>query len=459
MNLFTTPSSQFFLPLSSLNPLFTQLHDSLNDPNVGHKDRSLLEQTIWTKIKDVRKLNNEELLTHFIRFYESILLTPLTDSNIDDSFLYNVLIRLGDLNRYVQQPEVAARYYRRARNLIPSFGHAYNQLGLLTDSSSIYKRCYYYARAAKPSDRPFASADGNLRLIVNNLESDILNAVLDNLVNFEDIGERNLEPSTKLPQTASEWFCVIVVALYANNIGSVAKAFLNYFTDNWHPEAVSVQRDASPTSYCDTSSYLLLASHDIFLDSLRSSVQGKESIKSISLELRKIRSMLRSSQFVVDSGIEVSSNSNSNSSPSKATSSGSSQRVSGPDSSDTILSDSTTDWFDSTQRSRATSMNEFDQAALIHDYILRGFAPMNAVHDQLSFNQDSRISSIVNRIEESDDEQALISTPIEISEVASLLTRIKTKMDSLLPPIKKQSRNIALQSILSNVAAKNAGFE
>lgn len=461
MNPSITQSSNLYLPLNSLNPLCLQLHKSLSDPNVSQRERCNLEQSLWTKIKDTRKLDNEALLRHFIGFYQTILLAASKKTNLGDTLYYHVSIRLGDLNRYIKQFDVAGYYYCNARNLIPSYGHAYNQLGLLTDSTEIYKRCYYYARAAKSSERPLKNiADSNLRIAVNEVGCELLERIL----NYPDHIDAAAAKQVKLPETALQWFHAMVVAIYADNIKPIAKLFLRYLSENYSTQRSSVvSRDGSKTTtvYCDIESYLLLASHDILLDWLRLGSQGNQLIPALSSDLRKIRSSLQTILLSVKYELSNTSNDGSLGTSTRDLTSSSSKSAD-TDSSSAMLCESVPDSAEPFKPDLSASTisdrvlrEPSGERVMIHDYVLRGFGPLNRVHDELTFSMDPVELSKSRLMEQSNLDQASSQKFIESDQLVSILTRIKAKTDVLAPPVKRQTRNIALQSILSINDANN----
>ena len=92
--------------------------------------------------------------------------------------LYNIMIRIGDLNRYLNKSSVAESYYMSARKLDVFRGHAYNQLAINTPVSQHFKCIYYYCRAAKSCTEPIPIAETNLKLAVNRFDSGILKSII-----------------------------------------------------------------------------------------------------------------------------------------------------------------------------------------------------------------------------------------------------------------------------------------
>lgn len=449
MNPLISPTNSLFLPLNQLSPHCNRLLNSLHDGCTSRSERVLFEQTLWNEVKKIRALNDTSIFLYLIGYYHIVLYQVEKSTAQDDLFHYHVLIRLGDLNRYVERTDVAEYYYCNARNLFPFYGQAYNQLGLLTKPTNCYKCCYYYARAARSSDKPVNTiADSNLRIAVSRYNCEILNHILNDQPSLNDDGDIKYN---NLPQTAFEWFNVIVVAIYADNIQPIARMFLCFMNENF-----STQKDTTlhgtvqrTTIYCDRESYILLASLDILLDWLNLGSRCKELFLTLSTEFRQIKSCLnsiihsyQSKESVKDRSIDCSeTNSITSAIDSHRT------RLSG----NSMNSDSTLQ--DSTQASTidtSGSLNSSKPAALPHDYVLRGFNPLNSIHQELTFKRR------VEAVEDIDDNsigavksnrQNFIDTEI----LFQISVRLKSKLDGFGPLLRRKTRNIALESILSNM--------
>lgn len=454
MNPLISPNNSLFLPLSQLNPHCTRLLNSLNNGSVSQKDRISYEQTLWNEVKKIRALKDTSIFLYLIGYYHTILFQVASTYSPDDLFQYHVLIRLGDLNRYMERIDVAEYYYCNARNLFPFFGHAYNQLGLLTKPTNCYKCCYYYARAAKSSDRPLTTiADSNLRIAVSKYSCEILNHILND-VSCLDVGDGAVK--TKLPETAFDWFCVIVVAIYADNIQPIAKLFLCYLNENFSTQRATTVRDNVKTTiiYCDQDSYMLLACLDILLDWLRLGSQGKMLCPIITPELRRIRTCLQSiiasfNSDRIQSLSASSSNITTNITPQPAMDT-SSTRGSANLSNSSMQGSYFTSASDSSFRGALNKL-----PALPHDYILRGFGPLDGLHSELIFQAGNKAKTRGfddgKQFKDSSSDHRFI----ESDQLMQVLQRIRSKMDAFGPLIKKRTRNIALESILSNMSANN----
>lgn len=436
MNPLITPTNSLFLPLSQLNPHCNRLLNSLYDGRTGQKERLLYESTLWNEVKKIRALNDSSVFLYLIGYYHTILYHTRLPFTQKDLFQYHVLIRLGDLNRYLERVDVAEYYYCNARNLFPCFGHAYNQLGLLTDPSNCYKCCYYYVRAAKSTDKPLSTvADSNLRIAITKYSCETLNHIL----NYEsDINTSSTDRETdRLPKNAFEWFYVIVVAIYADNIQPITKIFLTYINENFSTQRSTTALDQinTTTIYCDRNSYILLACLDILLDWLKLGSQGKVLLPIAVPELRQIRTLLQTVYTSISKQNQLSiSNSCTNS----------------PGLTHVVCTNSTTldSTLTSTSDSPSRSSSNSKLPALPHDYVLRGFSPLDIVHRSLMFEQ----RGTENRDVCGDmNENLSCKRFIESAQLIQLLCRIKTKMSAFGPLIRRQTRNIALESILSSM--------
>lgn len=449
--LLISPTNSLFLPLNQLSPHCNRLLNSLHDGCTSRSDRILLEQTLWNEVKKIRALNDISVFLYLIGYYH-VLYQVAKSTDQDDLFQYHVLIRLGDLNRYVERTDVAEYYYCNARNLFPFFGQAYNQLGLLTKPTNCYKCCYYYARAAKSSDKPVSTiADSNLRIAVSRYSCEILNHILNEQPCSNNNGDIRYN---NLPQTAFEWFYVIVVAIYADNIQPIAKMFLSFMNENF-----STQKDTTlhgnvqkTTIYCDRGSYILLASLDILLDWLNLGSQGKDLFLALSTEFRQIKSCLqsiinsyRSRESFTHRSVDGKATSIATTIDMDAT------RLSG----NSMNSISTL--HDSTQASTTDtsgSSNSSKPPALPHDYVLRGFHPLDSVHRELYFKirveaKEDIDDNSIGLVES--NRQKFVDTEV----LFQISVRLKSKLDEFGPLLRRKTRNIALESILSNMNRNN----
>lgn len=459
MNPLITPASSLILPLSQLGPHCNRLLNSLNDGRTSQKERILYEQTLWNEVKKIRALNDTSIYLHLVGYYHTVLFQiPRVSVLEEDLFQYHILIRLGDLNRYLERADVAEYYYCNARNLFPHFGHAYNQLGLLTKPSNCYKCCYYYARAAKSSEKPLNTiADSNLRIAVSKYNCEILSHILnDDACIATKIDGGISESQEKLPETPFDWFYVIVVAIYANNIQPITKLFLCYINENFSIQRASVIQDGIKITdtYCDRESYMLLASLDILLDWLRLGSQGKAVCPRISTELRQIRSSLikiaGSFKAYSSRGSSEYSRSHNNSHSKLINSNILANR--GANFSDSISTTHDSSYNSATDSSK--NLHCVRLPALPHDYVLRGFSPLDSVHVDIYFKDKVRARGTIEDISTYCD-QSSNQEFIDTGQLLQIVDRLRRKLDAFGPVVRKQTRNIALESILSNLDRNN----
>lgn len=123
MNPLISPTSSLFLPLDQLNQHCQSLLVSLQDSNTSQKDLLLCEQTLWNEVKKIQDLKDKTTFLYLIGFYHSLLFriapTSLTTSLNNQQFHYNILLRLGDLNAFMEQNDVAKYYHSNAEAFFP----------------------------------------------------------------------------------------------------------------------------------------------------------------------------------------------------------------------------------------------------------------------------------------------------------------------------------------------------
>lgn len=124
--------------------------------------------------------------------------------------LYNILIRIGDLNRYLNKSSVAESYYMSARKVDVLRGDAYNQLAINTPHSQHFKCIYYYCRAAKSCAEPITIAETNLKLAINRFDSGILKSIIRCSATNQSTAHYRLKRTQCFPRTrcrhAFQWF-------------------------------------------------------------------------------------------------------------------------------------------------------------------------------------------------------------------------------------------------------------
>lgn len=476
MTSLVSSTSSLFLPLSQLNPYCAKLKNSLNDGGrTSQKDRLIYEQTLWNEVKKLRALNNKSIFSYLIGYYHTILhqltLNKQTSSfnQCDYEIYYHVLIRVGDLHRYLERVDLAFYYYSVARNLFPQFGHAYNQLGLLTEPSKCYKCCYFYARAANSSKKPLNTiAESNLRIAISKYNCKLVNEILscdtnvgESCVEIEDVdnlGEASPQIDRIFPRSASEWFYSMVVAIYGDNIQPIAKPFLVQLVKRLSNSRVNAIKDsiqkATLSNSRDKDLYILLSSLDILLDWLKLGSQSNSICQTIGDSLLQVRTQLHSI-IVSCKSLDSYQNAIINDSFCSTNSSKTTviERNSSLETARGIkpgCQDSNHSSFTNSSHSSEMSLIS-KQPALPHDYVLRGFRSLDKIHQGLLFDSSMRSRIEVNECSFIDEEISNQIGLIELKFLVRLMVRVKSKIDSFGTLIRKRTRNIALESILSNL--------
>ncbi|XP_074593947.1 uncharacterized protein LOC141849494 [Brevipalpus obovatus] len=214
----------------------TQHH--ANKTNQSSRSPCHLEIHLWAQLKKYIGANETVLVSYIHGFYAYLLqiVTLLLDSSCGDMYfmesaaigplhivskpspddfekskhlahvqllLYNVNIRLGDLNRYLKNIKMARHYYLQAREINPSRGHAYNQLALVS-TSDVLETLYFSVRASLATQDPVKNAEDTIKSLVK--KSSLINPNIgalfsDNVTMFE-------------PNKVSNWLRFIVLAVY-----------------------------------------------------------------------------------------------------------------------------------------------------------------------------------------------------------------------------------------------------
>jgi len=465
-----SPTDPLFLPLNQLNPYCLKLLASLQDITVNKKEIIALEQSLWKEVKKLKALRDKaNIITYLIGFYHTILFQIVKNNESDDIFQYHIIIRLGDLNRYLDRLDTAEYYYCNARNLFPNYGHAYNQLGLLTKSGNFYKSCYYYARAAKSIKRPLEKnlAESNLRIILKEHENSILNDISNNnpSIPHKQCSPEREQSRTELPNTSFDWFYVLVVAIYFDNVHPVAKPFMRFMCDNLSIPSRTISRDCIEVKIvnCDRNNYLLLATLDIMLDWLKSIKRGSEVCSEIRNELRQIKTYLVSIMSSLKCG--YSRNESTKDPPPTA-------RVGAIPPLEKRTMDCTAASHD-TSRTSPSSLNISDnpsnlsikpsqsttdnkEIALPHDCVLKGFKPLEQVHEGLQFPKELPVFSVSSgKLDEFGRHLPWEQSFIGPEQLIQISTRIRSKIDFFGVSNRGRTRNIALESILSSMNSSN----
>lgn len=449
----TTPTT-LILPLNQLYSHCNRLLNSLVDVNLGQKERILYEQTLWNEVKKIKSSSDQSVFLYLTGFYLTILFQTSNLNDKNDFFQYNVLIRLGDLSRYMKRLDVAEYYYCNARNQFPNFGHAYNQLGLLTKPNNCYKSCYYYVRAARSIEKPLNSiADSNLRIAITKYDCEIVNRILDSQ-SQETTASSNDKLCCKLPTSAFEWFYVIVVAIHADNMAPPAKHFLQFLNENFYTQKSTLIRDdvRLSTVYCALDSYLMLATLDIMLDWLKLGSRSKEICTNVSPELRQIKGSLQkviASCIEPDKSIIIKQN-HTQIDPLYESNASNNMNLSDGNMHDSSYTSASRSSIVSTP---SPSASKRKSSALPHDYVLKGFGPLQPIHKFIVFSNDHLKckTNFESTIELEDRQVPSKEKFISSEQLVQISKRIVCKMDSFGSLIRKPTRNIALESILSKI--------
>lgn len=120
------PSDYLVSPLIRLYPLSSKLINSIQDGRTSDREKIAIEQSLWNEVEKSFQLNDKTFLLYLVGFYNTLLYQVWAQKSTracDDSnhFQYLVLTRLGDLNRFIEQEDVADYYHRNARSLFPKF--------------------------------------------------------------------------------------------------------------------------------------------------------------------------------------------------------------------------------------------------------------------------------------------------------------------------------------------------
>lgn len=456
-----TPSINLILPLSQLSIYCNRLINSINNVEANQKNRILHEQTLWSEVKKIKSTGDKSVFLYLTGFYQTVLFKISQYSDKEDNLHYNVMIRMGDLSRYMGNYDVAEYYYWTARNLYPCYGHAYNQLGLLTEPKNFYKCCYYYARAARASDKPLVTiADSNIKMAVKKYGSELLKTVI--FLETESDCQSQINNKFESPESSSEWFYLVVLAIYADNIAPVAKLFLDCLNENLSTQTSNiVDNKSDEVINCSLDSYLLLASFDILLDWFKHGSQFNGLKTQLLDKLHRIRSTLQTISICCDNDYPVKRSSQRN----QALSSSNLKASKNYFCNDLIDTESAslkylctnelwnTRLIDGTMKTTTGTR----YAALPHDYVLSGFKPLEMIHRSVIFESGSRWTGTIQNLMDGAKDKS-DKTFIDKSQLLRIVWRLKTKLDQIILVDRKfprATRNIALQSILCKFEQDN----
>lgn len=126
---------------------------------------------------------------------------------VDKLLLYNIYMRLGDLNRSLKNLKVSKYYYLQACEIDPCRGHAYNQLSLVT-TAQVFNSLYYSVRALMATEDAISSAKNNMDSLVNRCS--LMNPNIEPLF----INEESKIDSDRV----DNWLHFIVVTIYCDKV-------------------------------------------------------------------------------------------------------------------------------------------------------------------------------------------------------------------------------------------------
>ncbi|CAG2171740.1 unnamed protein product [Oppiella nova] len=340
--------------------------------NVSTDSSLVYEKQLWNDIKQYRHQKDTILIEYLIGFYVSLMEAIVTNDRHKEPYLlfainsqlsattrlllYNILIRIGDLNRYLNKTSIAENYYLRARRLDPTRGHAYNQLAINTPLSQHLKCIYYYCRAAKSSADPIVIAETNLKVAVNRFDSDILKSIIKNGSNVSDGSPDDQQLIPTYPQKGIDWFYLSVISIYSDNMDTILRPLIQFvitnceLTSNKHLDC-SNNKDLS----------FALMAFDVSIDFIALKAQQKSFFDVFAKELKDVKAALKSCSDVLN------------------------------------------DSKDSDKEGQSDSHTK----ALFHDYFLRGFSPLTPIHSQLVFDAnetlvvraDQLVLRVVNKLD------------------------------------------------------------
>lgn len=147
--------------------------------------------------------------------------------------IYNILIRLGDLNRYLKFPEVSIGYYSQARDVNPVRGHAFNQLALMSDKDrDPSQQVYYYIRALCCLEDPVMISAHNIQSSVNRLihlkeTSDQPELMRGRNVVFLFQKNDDLEGETEVDANdVMNWIHTLIIGIFNRKTGMIIRPLL-----------------------------------------------------------------------------------------------------------------------------------------------------------------------------------------------------------------------------------------
>ncbi|KAI1304230.1 hypothetical protein HDE_01928 [Halotydeus destructor] len=274
-------------------------YSSFDEENVKVSSLAAIEIKLWNDLKKFNETKDYSTISYLVGFYSSLVTQVLLrcnasnndlyfvmpvsalmyrlepsiafDEELGSSFknirtlLYNIHIRLGDLNRYLKDQRTAKLCYLEARELNPLRGHAYNQLSLISTEDPMMQ-LYYYVRACCAYEEPLDIAEKNLKVVVNKMYK--TNPLVRLLFDKSE--------STWNSNLVQNWFFVVVVASYAEGLKNIAGHLIEA-TLNWLREEVGCNPFSSAQfeNTLAADDKFLLPAMDVYLDiTLQSSLKN-----------------------------------------------------------------------------------------------------------------------------------------------------------------------------------------
>ena len=252
--------------------------------------------------------------------------------------LYNIMIRIGDLNRYLSNTSISETYYLNARRLDVMRGHAYNQLAINTPISQHLKCIYYYCRAAKSCVEPIIIAETNLKVAVNRFDSGILKSIIKMGSNSsQQLIESDDQLVVTYPQKGIEWFYLSVISVYSENFDTIFKPLIEFLITN-----CELTSNRHLDNDINNDMNFALMAFDVALDWIQLKAIQKTFFDVYATQLKNLKTGLKTCAEMIR------------------------------------------EYEDETE-------NESQTKPLFHDYVLRGFSPLSSIHDKLDFDSSETL--------------------------------------------------------------------
>lgn len=213
-----------------------------NHHHLGNDEQNsvcLIEIRFWTQLKEFIGSQETVIINYIHGFYSYLLqvvtllidaaceediyftqsrpLLKLLQGNFNDNndevklLLYNINIRLGDLNRYLKNIKMARYYYHQARELNPLRGHAYNQLALVS-TSELLTTLYYSTRALMAIEDPVKHAAATLDSLIKKCA--LINSNIDSFLSNR---QEDFDPTKVI-----NWIHLLVLAIYCDKYQAIS---------------------------------------------------------------------------------------------------------------------------------------------------------------------------------------------------------------------------------------------